>query len=119
MDTIDIPEENRKPEKSVDRLLRRMGASGKLRGFLYAVHMIERVRDDPEALRLITKRLYRETARKFHASPVSVERDVRTLIRSCWLRGDPEFIREVTVVPLPYPPTNSEFIDMAAAYLRG
>ena len=43
MDTIDIPEENRKPEKSVDRLLRRMGASGKLRGFPYAVHMIERV----------------------------------------------------------------------------
>ena len=38
-------------------LLRRMGVSGKLKGFPYAVYMIELVADEPEALALITKRL--------------------------------------------------------------
>lgn len=105
--------------EDVCRLLRRMGASGKLRGFLYAAYMINQVRRDPERLQWITKRLYRETARIFQVSPCSVERNVRTLIRSCWGRGDPAFLERVAGVPLPDPPTNSEFIDMAAAFLSG
>ena len=43
---------------NAERLLRLLGASGKLAGFRYAVHMVEQVRDQPENMLLITKRLY-------------------------------------------------------------
>ena len=101
-----------------ERLLRCLGASGKLAGFPCAAYMVEQVREDPERIRLITKRLYRETARKFRISPSSVERDLRTLIRSCWEQPDRSFLEHVAGRALSKPPTNSEFIDMLAAFLR-
>ena len=109
--------EKERISEGVDRLLRHMGASGKLRGFHYAAYMIEQVLEDPEKLHDVTKHLYRETACIFHVSPYSVERNLRTLIHSCWIRGNPAFLERVAGIPLRVPPTNSEFIDMMAAFL--
>ena len=64
-------------------LLRLLGASGKLAGFRYAVYMVEQVRDQPENMLLITKRLYMQTAEHFNTTPSCVERNLRTLIQSC------------------------------------
>ena len=50
-----------------EQLLRRLGATGKLKGFYQAVYMIEQVKDDPAAAALITKRLYPETSKRFDA----------------------------------------------------
>lgn len=116
-----IPEQDTEAmQKPMDaeRLLRCLGASGKLAGFPCAAYMVEQVREDPERIRLITKRLYRETARKFRISPSSVERDLRTLIRSCWEQPDRSFLEHVAGRALSKPPTNSEFIDILAAFLR-
>lgn len=99
-------------------LLRRMGISGKLRGFPYAVYMIEVVACEPEAIALITKRLYPETAKHFGVSAGNVERNLRTLVRACWYRGDRAFMEKVAECNLPYTPTNAAFVDMMAAYLR-
>ena len=99
-------------------LLRRMGISGKLKGFPYAVYMIDLVSHKPEALELITKRLYPETAKYFGVSAGSVERNLRTLVRACWYRGDRAFMEKVAECNLPYTPTNAAFVDMMAAYLR-
>lgn len=99
-------------------LLRRMGASGRLKGFPYAVYMIERVAQEPEALYLITKRLYPETAKRFGVSAGSVERNLRTLVRVCWYRGDRAFMEKVAGCRLSRQPTNGAFVDMMAAYLR-
>ena len=98
-----IPEQDTEAmQKPMDaeRLLRCLGASGKLAGFPCAAYMVEQVREDPERIRLITKRLYRETARKFRISPSSVERDLRTLIRSCWEQPDRSFLEHVAEVNL-------------------
>ena len=116
-----IPEQDAKSmQKSMDaeRLLRCLGASGKLAGFSCAAYMVEQVREDPERIRLITKRLYRETARKFYISPSSVERDLRTLIRSCWEQPDRSSLEHIAGRALSKPPTNSEFIAMISDRLR-
>ena len=55
----------------------------KLAGFRYAVYMVEQVRDQPENMLLITKRLYMQTAEHFNTTPSCVERNLRTLIQSC------------------------------------
>lgn len=99
-------------------LLRRLGISGRLRGFRYATYMIERVAGDPEAVALITKRLYPETAARFHTSKGNVERNMRTLVQFCWHRGDRKLMDEMAGMHLSLRPTNSEFLDVAASYLR-
>lgn len=99
-------------------LLRHLGVSGKLRGFRYAVYMIERIVEDPTAIFLITKILYPETAKRFGVSYNKVERDLRTVILACWNQLDRKFLEEVAGVHLQRRPTSSEFLDMSAAYLR-
>ena len=86
-----------------ERLLRMLGASGKLAGFRQAAYMIEPVR---------------ETAQKFDTSSSCVERNLRTLIQTCWKYPDHSFLDLITGAPLMQAPTNTQFIDMLAAYLR-
>lgn len=101
-----------------EQLLRRLGLSGRLKGFGYAAYMIERATETPSAVQLITKNLYPETARHFQTSISAVERDLRTLVRSCWYHGDRAFLETVAGTNIPEKPVNSEFLDMTAAYLR-
>ena len=99
---------------TAERLLRSLGATGKLAGFRCTVYMIERIQENPEQLQLITKRLYRETGKKFGVSAASVERNLRTLIHFCWSRTDHSFLAHIAGTDLRTPPTNSEFLDMLA-----
>lgn len=101
-----------------ERLLRLLGVTGKLSGFRYAVYMIEQVRDQPDNVLLITKRLYKQTADHFDTSPSCVERNLRILIQNCWSHLDHDFLNVIAGTQLMYPPTNSQFIDIMAAYLR-
>ena len=94
-----------------ERLLRMLGASGKLAGFRQAAYMIERVRDNPEYVQLITKQ-------EFDTSSSCVERNLRTLVQTCWKYPDHSFLDLITGAPLMQTPTNTQFIDMLAAYLR-
>ena len=103
---------------NTEQLLRNLGATGNLKGFRYAVHMIELVEQDPSAATRVTKYLYPETAKYFNVSPGVVERNLRTVIHICWSRGNREFFDEVAGTRLTYHPTNGMFLDMAAAFLR-
>ena len=103
---------------SAEGLLRGLGATGKLIGFRYAIHIIASVAEDPTRMHLITKRLYPEVAQEFGTTPSAVERAVRNLIYSIWNRGDRSCLERVAGARLMRPPTNGEFIDMLAGYLR-
>ena len=81
---------------TAERLLRSLGATGKLAGFRCTVYMIERIQENP----------------------ASVERNLRTLIHFCWSRTDHSFLAHIAGTDLRTPPTNSEFLDMLASYLR-
>lgn len=101
-----------------ERLLRRLGCTRKLLGFPYTVYMVERIKEDPEAIRLITKQLYREAADRFGVSDRVVERNVRTIVRHCWAWPDHTLLEHIAGGPLCYCPTNAEFLDMMADFLR-
>ncbi len=101
-----------------EELLRRLGITGQLKGFFYGIRMIERVEKDPAAITLITKCLYPEVAKQFGVSAGAVERNLRTVIRACWEKTNHDFLDEIAKTHLTRKPTNSEFLDMAAAYLR-
>ena len=101
-----------------EQLLRRLGATRKLRGFPYTVYMVERLKEDPEAVRPITKGLYQETAERFGVSNAAVERNVRTMVRRCWSWHDHTLLEHIAGGPLCYCPTNADFLDMMADFLR-
>ena len=107
-------------EKKLDaeRLLRALSVTGKLVGFQYAIYMIELITDDPARVRLITKRLYPETAEQFGTTGSAVERAIRNLIYAVWDRTDHTLLEHIAGTPLKRPPSNSEFLDMLAGYLR-
>lgn len=101
-----------------ERLLRLLGVSGKLSGFYFAVYMLEQVQEKPEYVLLITKRLYKQTAQQFHTTSGCVERNLRTLVQACWRQPDHSLLDRIAGHPLSQLPTNTQFIDMLAAYLR-
>ncbi len=101
-----------------ERLLRRLGCTRKLHGFPYTVYMVEKVKKDPDAIRLITRRLYRDTAVQFGVSDLAVERNVRTLVRHCWAYPDHTLLEHIAGGPLSHCPSNAEFLDMMADFLR-
>ena len=101
-----------------ERLLRLLGVSGKLSGFYFAVYMLEQVQKKPEHVLLITKRLYRQTAQRFNTTTSCVERNLRTLVQACWRQPDHSMLDQIAGCPLSQPPTNTQFIDMLASYLR-
>lgn len=101
-----------------ERLLRRLGCTRKLLGFPYTVYMVDKIKADPQAIHLITKQLYREVAEQFGVSDKTVERNVRTIVRHCWAWPDHTMLEHIAGGPLSYCPTNAEFLDMMADFLR-
>ena len=108
----------RNPALDVELLLRSLGASGKLKGFQYVVYMIECVVEEPKRLELITKDLYRETAHFYNARYETIERNTRTVIRSCWNYENHVNLDALFGRRLIKPPTSKEFIEGLAAFLR-
>lgn len=104
---------------TAERLLRMLGVSGKLLGFQYAAFMVEEAEAEPEEVQMVTKGLYTKTAQKFRTTSACVERNLRTLIMACWSYSDHSLLDEIAGVHLEKPPTNKQFIDILAAYLRG
>ncbi len=113
-----VAEQNMNQPLNAERLLRSLGVSGKLSGFYFAVYMLELVRQKPEHILLVTKRLYKQTAQHFDTSSNCVERNLRTLVQACWRQPDHTLLEQISGRPLTQPPTNTEFLDMLAAYLR-
>ena len=92
---------------NTEQLLRALGVNGTLKGFQYAIYMIELVKQDPAATTLITKYLYPAAAKQFNVSA-----------GTCWKKGNRKFLEEVAGRYLPTQPSNGVFLDMAAAFLR-
>lgn len=103
---------------TAEELLRSLGVTGNLKGFHYAVHMIELAEQAPGLVTSLSKSLYPDTAKQFHVTAASVERNLRTIVKVCWNRGDRELFSKVAGMRLTYQPTNGMFLDMTANYLR-
>lgn len=115
---IYVPDEMLGTPVTADRLLRSIGATGRLTGFDYAVFMIDQIVNAQSSIHLITKRLYPDTAKHFGVKPHSVERALRTLINSCWKYGDKNALSRLAGRTLTRAPSNSDFIDILAAYIK-
>ena len=106
------------PPEEIAKLLRSIGASGRLIGFNYVVFIVYNILQKPDEHYWVTKCAYPETAKYYHVTPQSVERAIRTVIATVWDRYDHSDLNRVAGIELEKIPTNSEFIDILAAYLH-
>lgn len=100
----------------VERILRRLHIGTRL-GLKYLIYAVSETVLDPNRTYLITKDLYREIARKYKTTASRVERDIRSAICICWEKAG-EDLTQIVGHHLPSRPTNKEFIDYIAFYIR-
>lgn len=115
---LSVPEGDGLLEQQVERLLRSLHIGGTLCGLQYLTYAIAKTVRDPEATRYITKELYPEIAHRLNTSTSRVERGIRTAVTYSWKHAPREVLDEVAGYHLTQRPTNSEFIDFAAAHFR-
>ena len=102
--------------KEVYRMIRRLGATSKYKGYSFVAEAIRLSMDAKDIPLKITKDVYPYLARKFKSTPMNVEHDIRTVVNVCW-NNNRKALNEIAGYELCYKPTNSEFIDMLAYYL--
>ena len=102
----------------IGRFLRELGANGCLMGFRYVIRIVSDELEKEDSHLMVTKDAYPRIAEMFNTSTGSVERSLRTRIKSIWNRKDHSRLDRVAGVHLEVMPTNSQFIDMVVAYLR-
>lgn len=103
--------------KDIYRLIRRLGITAKYRGYYFVADAVDIARKSENMPLMITKDIYPSIASKYKATPKSVEHSIRTVVDVCWSNRK-EVLEEVAGYPLDYKPTNSEFVDIIAYYLK-
>ena len=106
------------PDREIELLIRSLGINATYRGYRYLYYGIKLCLENEDYLLCISKLLYPEIARMFHASSSSVERDLRTVIRVCWEKGNIDLLRSIALQPLNSRPTAGEFLDILVSYLQ-
>ncbi len=101
----------------IECLIRSLGIGATYRGYRYLSYGVKLCVCDEEYLLSISKLLYPEIARQFHATRSSVERDIRTVIKVCWDRGNRPYLQEIALHPLECKPTTGEFFDILVSYI--
>lgn len=99
-------------------LLRSAGLRGTLRGFHYLSKAILLVLEDASYLHHLTRRLYPDVAIACKATPMQVERSMRTAITAIWNPGDVAALEDLIGYRIKGKPCVGEFIDILAGYLR-
>ena len=102
------------------KTLDQIGASHSLKGYTYTIRPIEKCLDDRDALRLVRKEIYANSAEENGTTASKVERNIRNLIEVTWINGNVNAINEIfgyTVSTKKGKPTNSEFIAVITDFV--
>ena len=95
--------------QEIRSLLRRLGVTEHYAGFSCTVCAVQLSLEDPARLRLITKRIYPDVARRCHTTSQRVERNIRTVSGTAWDKNRP-LLLELAGFPLARRPNNASFL---------
>ncbi len=103
----------------IEQLIRSLGIGATYRGYHYLVYGVSLCMDNEDYLLSVGKLLYTRIAEAYSTTGSSVERDIRTVIRICWERGNrPLLFRKLPCIHCMPRPTAGEFFDILANYLN-
>ena len=101
-------------------LLLKIGVPPNVYGYSYILRSIELILMNPEYMHYITKGLYIDIAKEFHATPSRVERAIRHAISAAWNNGNQEFTKQIfqnCIRPNRRVPSNSVFLSRLYYYI--
>ena len=105
----------------VHKLLLAIGVPPNIYGYSYIIRSIELILSNPEYMHYITKGLYIDVAKDFHATPSRVERAIRHAINAAWMNNyDEEFMKTIfqnCFRPNKKVPSNSVFLSRLYYYI--
>lgn len=104
-------------DRLAEEVLRSLHIPGTLKGLSYLTYAVSETVKDPRRTDFITKDLYHEIARQYGTKALSVERAMRGAIRVSWENARNE-LDQMAGYHLVKRPTNKEFIDLVAFYIR-
>lgn len=98
--------------------LRGLGLTSKYQGYHQLAEAIRLVLGNDDFLLNVTKNIYPAVAKEMRTTPQSVERNIRTAIEVCWRQSGTKGFSKIAGCRIEKIPTNTEFIDMLAFYIR-
>lgn len=102
----------------IERLIRTLGIGATYRGYRYLSYGVYLCLRDENYLLSVSKLLYPEIAHTYKTTSCSVERDIRTVVKVCWERGNKVYLQKIAMHSLDERPTSSEFIDIIVGHIK-
>lgn len=102
----------------IEHFIHSLGINSTYRGYRYLAFAISLALYDEDYLLFIGKYLYSAIASQYDTTTGSVERNIRTVIKICWEKGNRELLEEVTPYPLESRPSTGEFLDIVVNHLK-
>ena len=102
---------------ALHNLLCRLGITANYIGFLYTACAVELCAMQPERLRLVTKWVYSEVARRYQTNWKAVERHIRAASGKAWERNRP-LLEELAGRPLPQRPYAAQLLAILSQSVR-
>ena len=103
-------------------LLHELGVCRSRSGFDCILSALRLIDEDRDYLCFVTKSLYIDIAKEFMTTPVSVEKNIRTVVNWIWNHVDVNekvILKVFGVRYLQIKPTNAEFLEMLYDYVKG
>ena len=85
-------------EQKIEYLIRSLGIGATYRGYRYLSYGIQLCLENEDYLLSVSKMLYPQIAEHYYTTSYSVERDLRTVIKVCWDRGNKKLLDRKSVV---------------------
>lgn len=101
----------------IEYLIRSLGIGATYRGYRYLSYGIKLCTSDEDYLLSVSKLLYPQIAKEFNTTSSSVERDIRTVVKICWERGNRSQLQAIALHPLHSRPTSGEFFDILSSHI--
>lgn len=104
-------------KSEIKSLLNALGLPSNYAGYGCIAQAVDIACDDPQALTLVSKRLYPEVARRCDSTPTAVERNIRTVIAVLW-ETSPGRLQQLTQFPVQEKPPPAQFIAILVSALQ-
>ena len=102
----------------IERLIRTLGIGATYRGYRYLSYGVYLCLQDENYLLSVSKLLYPQIAHTYETTSCSVERNIRTVVKVCWERGNKTYLQKLAMHTLDERPTAGEFIDILVGHIK-
>ncbi len=104
--------------KDLENVLSKLGGSRCGLGYHFITTAMELLLKKEDGFLNLYRQVYPKVAEIHHVKTHCVERNIRTFIKGCYLKGNRSFLNEIACCKIDHQPTVKEFLDMIFNYMK-